>query len=78
MTAANFFKTRVISPAILRKNNLQLEPVVAWSSSIIRWGGAALIGALLFTEGVPRVQRDVLSRIPLVGKHWAREEVVEE
>ncbi|KAF8243321.1 hypothetical protein K440DRAFT_613742 [Wilcoxina mikolae CBS 423.85] len=35
------------------------------------FGGVALIAVLYFAEGIPRVQNDVLKKIPLVGNYYA-------
>jgi hypothetical protein len=34
------------------------------------FGGVALVGALFFLNAVPRVRRDVLERLPVVGNYW--------
>jgi len=37
------------------------------------FGGVAGFAALFFAEGVPRVRRDVLQKIPIIGSYWIRE-----
>ncbi|GJN69773.1 ubiquinol-cytochrome-c reductase complex subunit (QCR10) domain-containing protein [Purpureocillium lilacinum] len=39
------------------------------------FGGAGVIAALLYVSGIPRVQRDVLQQIPVVGKYFIKEEL---
>ncbi|KAJ6447196.1 glucosyltransferase [Purpureocillium lavendulum] len=39
------------------------------------FGGAGVIAALLYVSGIPRVQRDVLQKIPFVGKYFIKEEL---
>jgi len=48
------------------------EKMLRWSPSLMLWGGAAAVAALLFTEGIPRVRRDILERLPAVGEYWDR------
>ena len=37
------------------------------------FGAVAGIGALFFLEGVPRVRRDILQKLPTLGEYWDRE-----
>lgn len=37
------------------------------------FGAVAGVGALFFLEGVPRVRRDILQRLPTLGEYWDRE-----
>ncbi|QLI65600.1 uncharacterized protein G6M90_00g019110 [Metarhizium brunneum] len=39
------------------------------------FGGAAVVGLLLYVSGIPRVQRDVLQKIPFVGSYFVQPEV---
>ncbi|OAQ68796.2 ubiquinol-cytochrome-c reductase complex subunit (QCR10) domain-containing protein [Pochonia chlamydosporia 170] len=39
------------------------------------FGGAAVVGALLYVSGIPRVQQDVLQKIPFVGRYFVQPEV---
>ncbi|EXU96817.1 ubiquinol-cytochrome C reductase complex subunit QCR10 [Metarhizium robertsii] len=39
------------------------------------FGGAAVVGLLLYVSGIPRVQRDVLQKIPFVGRYFIQPEV---
>ncbi|KID97897.1 Alpha-1,2 glucosyltransferase alg-10, partial [Metarhizium majus ARSEF 297] len=39
------------------------------------FGGAAVVGLLLYVSGIPRVQRDVLQKIPIVGRYFVQPEV---
>ncbi|TGZ82530.1 hypothetical protein EX30DRAFT_339819 [Ascodesmis nigricans] len=34
------------------------------------FGGVALLAVLFIGEGIPRVQRDVLQNIPVIGSYW--------
>ncbi|KAL2111387.1 hypothetical protein VUR80DRAFT_10170 [Thermomyces stellatus] len=40
-----------------------------------QFGGAAVIAVLFFASGIPRVQKDVLSRIPIVGRLTEKPEI---
>lgn len=51
---------------------LTVERLVLWSPSLMMWGATATIGALLFAEGIPKVRRDILERLPAVGEYWDR------
>ncbi|KAM3507026.1 hypothetical protein MY10362_002017 [Beauveria mimosiformis] len=37
------------------------------------FGGAAAVGALLFTSGIPRIQHDILDKIPGMGQFYHKE-----
>ncbi|KAK6337702.1 hypothetical protein TWF696_001185 [Orbilia brochopaga] len=37
------------------------------------FGGVALFTLVFFAEGVPRVRKDILQKIPVVGSYWIRE-----
>ncbi|KAK6531591.1 hypothetical protein TWF694_002776 [Orbilia ellipsospora] len=37
------------------------------------FGGVALFTALFFAEGIPRVRKDILQKIPVFGSYWIRE-----
>ncbi|UNI13273.1 hypothetical protein JDV02_000030 [Purpureocillium takamizusanense] len=39
------------------------------------FGGAGVIAALLYVSGIPRVQRDILQQIPVVGKYFIPAEI---
>lgn len=38
--------------------------------SAAAFGGVALVAVLFFGEGIPRVQNDVLKKIPVVNEYW--------
>ncbi|KAM0666993.1 hypothetical protein ACQRIT_005682 [Beauveria bassiana] len=52
-----------------------------WSSQTIfrsafrlsLFGGAAAVGALLFTSGIPRIQHDILDKIPGMAQFYRKE-----
>ncbi|RVD80308.1 uncharacterized protein DFL_008210 [Arthrobotrys flagrans] len=60
------------------KNGLHFGP---WTPGLITrlgfttgaFGGVALFAAIFFAEGVPRVRRDILQKIPVFGSYWVRE-----
>ncbi|KAI9849381.1 MAG: hypothetical protein M1838_000186 [Thelocarpon superellum] len=37
------------------------------------FGAVAGIFAIYFLEGVPRVRKDILQRVPVLGDYWVRE-----
>ncbi|KAF7549023.1 hypothetical protein G7046_g8476 [Stylonectria norvegica] len=37
------------------------------------YGAPAVVAALLFTSGIPRVQRDILQKIPVIGGYFVKE-----
>ncbi len=37
------------------------------------FGVAAGVGVLLFLDGVPRVQRDILQKVPIIGPYFVHE-----
>ncbi|KAJ3489846.1 hypothetical protein NLG97_g5911 [Lecanicillium saksenae] len=37
------------------------------------FGGAAAVGAILFTSGIPRIQTDILNKIPGMAKFYKKE-----
>ncbi|KAK2010747.1 hypothetical protein LZ32DRAFT_648976 [Colletotrichum eremochloae] len=37
------------------------------------FGAAAAIGALFFASGIPRIQRDILMKIPVVGQVYVKD-----
>ncbi|QPH17899.1 hypothetical protein C2857_002815 [Epichloe festucae Fl1] len=39
------------------------------------YGGAAAVGLLYYVSGIPRVQEDILQKIPFVGRYFVKEEV---
>ncbi|GBC06672.1 hypothetical protein RclHR1_00070039 [Rhizophagus clarus] len=60
-----------VQPHIKR---LTLERARLWAPSVVGFAGTLGIAALLFTETVPRVRRDVLSNIPILGNYWPQAE----
>ncbi len=41
--------------------------------TLAAFGGVAGFAALFFAEGMPRVRRDILQKIPGFGSYWIRE-----
>ncbi|KAI5862023.1 ubiquinol-cytochrome-c reductase complex subunit-domain-containing protein [Durotheca rogersii] len=39
------------------------------------FGGVALVGVLFYASGIPRVKRDILEKIPLIGGYFAPKEI---
>ncbi|OHF00480.1 hypothetical protein CORC01_04230 [Colletotrichum orchidophilum] len=39
------------------------------------FGAAAGIAALFYTSGIPRIQNDILIKIPIIGSKFAKEEL---
>ncbi|KAI0097771.1 ubiquinol-cytochrome-c reductase complex subunit-domain-containing protein [Nemania sp. FL0031] len=37
------------------------------------FGGVALFAVIFFASGIPRVQRDILQKIPFIGGHFIKE-----
>ncbi|KAI1273216.1 ubiquinol-cytochrome-c reductase complex subunit-domain-containing protein [Xylaria sp. FL0933] len=37
------------------------------------FGGVALFAVIYFASGIPRVQRDILQKIPFIGGHFVKE-----
>ncbi|CAM1511741.1 Fc.00g092540.m01.CDS01 [Cosmosporella sp. VM-42] len=37
------------------------------------YGAPAVVAALLFASGIPRVQRDILQQIPVIGGYFVKE-----
>jgi hypothetical protein len=37
------------------------------------FGGVALFGVIFFASGIPRVQQDILMKIPFIGNHYIKE-----
>ncbi|KAI0892696.1 ubiquinol-cytochrome-c reductase complex subunit-domain-containing protein [Annulohypoxylon nitens] len=37
------------------------------------FGGVALFAVIFYASGIPRVQRDILQKIPLVGSYFIKE-----
>ena len=37
------------------------------------FGGVALFGVIYFASGIPRVQRDILQKLPVIGPHFIHE-----
>ncbi|RPA87506.1 hypothetical protein BJ508DRAFT_320518 [Ascobolus immersus RN42] len=56
-----------IQPNVLGYTVRSLTPIAL---SAAGFGGVALVGALFFLNAVPRVRRDVLERLPVVGNYW--------
>lgn len=36
------------------------------------WGGSALVGVLFFADSIPRLQRDIFQKLPIVGCAYDR------
>ncbi|KAI8946834.1 ubiquinol-cytochrome-c reductase complex subunit-domain-containing protein [Xylaria longipes] len=37
------------------------------------FGGVALFAVIFFASGIPKVQRDILQKIPVIGDHYIKE-----
>ncbi|KAI0841344.1 ubiquinol-cytochrome-c reductase complex subunit-domain-containing protein [Hypoxylon sp. FL0890] len=37
------------------------------------WGGVGLFAVIYYASGIPRVQRDILQKIPFIGGYFVRE-----
>ncbi|KAI1426400.1 ubiquinol-cytochrome-c reductase complex subunit-domain-containing protein [Xylaria sp. FL1777] len=37
------------------------------------FGGVALFAVIFFASGIPRVQKDILQKIPVLGDHFIKE-----
>jgi hypothetical protein len=43
------------------------------ASRLAMYGAPAAVGVLLFANGIPRVQRDILQKIPILGGFFRKE-----
>ncbi|RPB24618.1 hypothetical protein L211DRAFT_837551 [Terfezia boudieri ATCC MYA-4762] len=39
------------------------------------FGAVAGFAAIYFLEGIPRVQQDILQKVPVIGKYWTGREI---
>ncbi|AEO60733.1 hypothetical protein MYCTH_2310269 [Thermothelomyces thermophilus ATCC 42464] len=37
------------------------------------YGGVALFAVIFFASGIPRIQQDILQKVPIIGKRFVRE-----
>ncbi|KAL2171507.1 hypothetical protein VTG60DRAFT_2675 [Thermothelomyces hinnuleus] len=37
------------------------------------YGGVALFTVIFFASGIPRIQQDILQKVPIIGKRFVRE-----
>ncbi|KAK5633483.1 hypothetical protein RRF57_009197 [Xylaria bambusicola] len=47
-----------------------------WNCSAVKsgaFGGVALFAVIFFASGIPRVQKDILQKIPVIGGHFIKE-----
>jgi len=51
-------------------SKLTPERLRLWTPSVIGFGAALGVTAILFTETIPRVRKDILSNIPVFGNYW--------
>ncbi|VEU23676.1 DEKNAAC104914 [Brettanomyces naardenensis] len=53
----------------------QITPTAfkGYFTSLIFWGTATVFGLATFTEAWPLFQKNVYSKIPVLGKHWQKE-----
>ncbi|KAK9467005.1 cytochrome b-c1 complex subunit 10 [Lipomyces arxii] len=49
-----------------------LGTFMKWVPVLGLWGGAAGAGVIFFLEPIPRVQDQILSKVPVVGKYWIK------
>ncbi|KAL7276106.1 hypothetical protein RUND412_000924 [Rhizina undulata] len=47
-----------------------IKALVPWMVSAGAFSGVAGMTAIYFLEGVPRVQRDILQKLPVIGEYW--------
>lgn len=54
-------------PNLLGFNPVNIKPFIP---DLLIWGGAALSGVALFTEGIPLFRASIFTKIPYYGSHW--------
>ncbi|KAI9223843.1 cytochrome b-c1 complex subunit 10 [Blastocladiella britannica] len=47
-----------------------VKRLAQWSPTVAVWGGVAGVGLLYFAEKIPKIRRDLLQNIPIIGGHW--------
>ncbi|KXN74374.1 hypothetical protein CONCODRAFT_154600 [Conidiobolus coronatus NRRL 28638] len=48
------------------------QALTRWAPTLALFGATAGVAVLFLGEGIPLVQQDILSRIPLAGRLWAK------
>ncbi|CAB4256402.1 similar to Saccharomyces cerevisiae YHR001W-A QCR10 Subunit of the ubiqunol-cytochrome c oxidoreductase complex which includes Cobp [Maudiozyma barnettii] len=52
---------------------INMKNLMSYTPNLMLWGGASLVGALVFVEGWPLFQRTLFSKIPILGANWQKE-----
>ncbi|RYP69725.1 hypothetical protein DL771_005927 [Monosporascus sp. 5C6A] len=52
---------------------LSLKQLSVLGMKTAAFGGVALFGVLYYASGIPRVQRDILQKLPLIGNKFVHE-----
>ncbi|KAI0427192.1 ubiquinol-cytochrome-c reductase complex subunit-domain-containing protein [Xylaria sp. FL1042] len=52
---------------------LTMKQVVGLGVRAGAFGGVALFAVIFFASGIPRVQKDILQKIPFIGDHFVKE-----
>ncbi|CDO52091.1 hypothetical protein DV451_005085 [Geotrichum candidum] len=50
--------------------NFTIPNTLKWVPALGLWGAAAGAGVLFFADSIPRLQRDVYQKIPVVGSYF--------
>ncbi|WYZ45880.1 hypothetical protein EsH8_IX_000105 [Colletotrichum jinshuiense] len=50
-----------------------ISHAVKFGTRAAGFGAAAGVGALFYTSGIPRIQRDILQKVPVIGQTWIKE-----
>ncbi|KAK2044659.1 hypothetical protein LZ31DRAFT_553993 [Colletotrichum somersetense] len=50
-----------------------VSQVVKFGARAAGFGAAAGIGALFFASGIPRIQRDILMKVPVIGQYYVKD-----
>ncbi|KAF5019241.1 hypothetical protein F66182_8757 [Fusarium sp. NRRL 66182] len=49
------------------------QSAIRIGSRLAMYGAPAVVGVLLFANGIPRVQRDILQKVPFIGGYFRKE-----
>ncbi|RYP80261.1 hypothetical protein DL769_002563 [Monosporascus sp. CRB-8-3] len=52
---------------------LSLKQLRTLGMNTAAFGGVALFGVLYYASGIPRVQRDILQKLPVIGNNFVHE-----
>ncbi|KAI9903843.1 hypothetical protein N3K66_000372 [Trichothecium roseum] len=67
---SNYGPKYSFQPNVMGYNGKQLFRVAVRSAS---YGGAAGIALLFYASGIPRVQTDILQKVPFIGNYFIKE-----